>query len=341
MARVKLDDIAKSAGVSKATVSNALNNRKGVGKETKDKIIKIAKELGYNKTNGSTSKDQKSIRIIMYKKHGYVVSDTPFFSNLLEGIQKECRDEGYEMMISHLSRNEKNYKEIINNIRADNSSGYLILATEMIEEDLDDFDLLNKPVVLLDSFFKNRDYDQVVIDNYSASYRGTQRLIEKGHKNIGYLHSSVYINNFYYRKLGFEDAVKESGLKVNEDYQFRLEPTIEGSYQQMKEILLTQNPKLPTSFFADNDIIAFGAVKALKEYGVKIPEEVSVIGFDDMPYCEICEPKMSTVKVHKQYLGEVAVKRLIEKIEYDDHVNQKIEISTELVERNSIKKIDD
>ena len=73
MAKVKLDDIAKSAGVSKATVSNALNNRKGVGKETKDKIIKIAKELGYNKTNGSKSKDPKSIRIIIYKKHGYVV----------------------------------------------------------------------------------------------------------------------------------------------------------------------------------------------------------------------------------------------------------------------------
>jgi LacI family transcriptional regulator len=339
MAKVKLDDIAKSAGVSKATVSNALNNRKGVGKETKDKIIKIAKELGYNKTNGSKSEELKSIRIIIYKKHGYVVSDTPFFSNLLEGIQKECRDEGYEMMISHLSRNENNYKEIINNIRDDNSSGYLILATEMLEEDLDDFNLLNKPVVLLDSFFKNRDYDQVVIDNYSASYRGTKRLIEKGHNNIGYLHSSVYINNFYYRKLGFEDSIKESGLEINEDYQFSLEPTIEGSYQQMKEILLTQNPELPTSFFADNDIIAFGAVKALKEHGVKIPEEVSVIGFDDMPYCEICEPKMSTVKVHKQYLGEVAVKRLIEKIEYDDYVNQKIEVSTELIERNSIKNI--
>ncbi|SIQ42106.1 LacI family DNA-binding transcriptional regulator [Halanaerobium kushneri] len=340
MAKVKLDDIAKSAGVSKATVSNALNNRKGVGEETKDKIIKIAKDLGYNKTKSSTSKSPKSIRIIIYKKHGYVVSDTPFFSNLLEGIQKECRDEGYEMMISHLSRNEKNYKEIINNISADSSSGYLILATEMLEEDLDYFDLLNKPVVLLDSFFKNRDYDQVVIDNYSASYKGTQRLIENGHKNIGYLHSSVYINNFYYRKLGFKDAIRESGLRINEDYQFSLEPTIEGSYQQMKEILFTQNPELPTSFFADNDIIAFGAVKALKEYGVKIPEEVSIIGFDDMPYCEICEPKMSTVKVHKQYLGEVAVKRLIEKIEYDDYVNQKIEISTELVERNSIKKVD-
>ncbi len=341
MAKIKLDDIAKFAGVSKATVSNALNNRKGVGNETKKKIIKIAQDLGYKGIKSKNMKEQNSIRIIMYKRHGYVVSDTPFFSNVIEGIQKECRAEGYEMTISHLSRGEKDYNKIIDDIRADNSSGYLILATEMFEEDLDDFTVLSKPVVLLDSFFKNRNYDQIVIDNYSASYQAARNLIENGHQKIGYLYSSVYINNFHYRKLGFLDAQKEANITINEKYHFGISPTIEGSYLEMKDILVNTNPELPTAFFADNDIIAFGAVRALKEYGISIPEQVSIIGFDDMPYCEICDPKMSTVKVYKQYIGEVAVKRLIEKISLEDDINQKIEISTKLVERNSVIKIND
>jgi LacI family transcriptional regulator len=97
--------------------------------------------------------------------------------------------------------------------------------------------------------------------------------------------------------------------------------------------------ELPTAFFADNDIIAFGAINALKEKGISIPKDVSIIGFDDMPFCEITNPSLTTIKVFKQEMGGIAVKRLIEKINSNDSVTQKIEINTDLIIRNSVLKI--
>ncbi|AZO95824.1 LacI family DNA-binding transcriptional regulator [Halocella sp. SP3-1] len=337
--KVNLDDIAATAGVSKATVSNALNDKKGVSEQTKEEILRIASDMGYKKANSNNGSngEKKAVRIILYKKHGYVYSDTPFFANLIEGIQKECRVEDYEMMVTHLTEGLDDFGSIIQDIKNDESSGYLILATEMIKEDLEQFKVLNKPLVLLDSYFKHEDFDFVLINNFEAAFKATNYLIQHGHSRIGYLHSSVYINNFYYRKQGFRSTLQEHGIEINEKYQFNLEPTLEGSYRDMSEFL-KHNPALPTAFFADNDIIAFGAMKALQEKGIKIPEEVSIIGFDDMPYCEISTPKMTTVRVPKQYYGGLVVKRLIEKINNNDLQNQKIEINTELIARESVLK---
>jgi len=339
--KVNLDDIATIVGVSKATVSNALNGKKGVSEQTKAHILKTASDVGYMKNNNNKddkdSETKKIIRIILYKRHGYVYSDTPFFSNLIEGIQKECRIEGYEMMVAHLSKTEVKSDHIIEDLKNDDSSGYLLLATEMVAEDLEFFKVLEKPMVLIDSYFKHEDYDFVVINNIEAAHKATNYLIENGYKKIGYLHSSVYINNFHYRKLGFENTLRENGIEPEEKYQFSLEPTLDGSYGDMSEIL-RHKPELPTAFFADNDIIAFGAMKALQEIGIKIPEQVSIVGFDDMPYCEISTPKMTTVKVPKQYYGAVAVKRLIDKINNDDLKTQKVEINTKLIERESVNK---
>jgi DNA-binding LacI/PurR family transcriptional regulator len=107
----------------------------------------------------------------------------------------------------------------------------------------------------------------------------------------------------------------------------------------MKELLQTGEKKLPTAFFADNDIIAFEAVQAMQEHGIKIPDEISIIGFDDMPYCQISRPRLSTIRVFKQDIGRLAVKRLLEKVNGKDEIIQKIEVATELVERESVKKL--
>jgi LacI family transcriptional regulator len=330
----KITTIANLAGVSPATVSNALNGRKGVSEETKLKVLEIAREIGYNKeiSNGIS----KSIRFIVYKKHGYVISDTPFFSSLIEGIAKECRDEGYELLISHINTDEANYKDTIENIIKDNSAGLLLLATEMFPEDMELFNGVSAPIVLLDSYFKNMDYDTVLINNTSASYKATNYLALNGHANIGYLHSSIYINNFHYRKLGYIDALNENNLEMNEKYILSLEPTMEGSYRDMKKILEERDFELPTAFFADNDIIALGAMRAMKEKGIKIPQDVSVIGFDDMPFCEITNPRLTTIKVFKQEIGGIAVRRLLEKITNNDNTIHKIEVGTDLIIRDSV-----
>lgn len=336
--KYKISDIASIAGVSKATVSNALNRKRGIGADTRKMILKIANEIGYYK-EVSKSNITKTIRLIIFKRHGYVVSDTPFFSSLIEGIEKECRTQGYEMLISHVNKSDEDYKEIINNINYDYSSGLLILATEMYREDLEFLNNGNSPVVILDSNFKGMNFDSVLINNSDAAYKATSYLIENGHVNIGYLHSSVYINNFYHRKSGYLESLSEHGLKSDKKAQIALEPTMEGSYRDMKRILEQNEIDLPTAFFADNDIIAFGAMRAFKEKGIKIPRDISIIGFDDMPFCEITSPRLTTIRVFKQEMGSVAVKRLLQKLDGDNGVQVKVELGTELILRDSVLKI--
>lgn len=335
MKKKNITDIANKVGVSPATVSNALNNRKGVSEETKQKIVRVAKELEYYK---ESDKRQKTIRFVIYKKHGLIVSDTPFFSSLIEGIANECRNQGYELLISHVYHSE--CEEIIHTVAAEYSQGLIILATEMCLADLAPFYDFDIPIVLLDSYFKEENFDCVLINNRDASYRATKYLVQKGHTQIGYLHSTLPINNFYYRKAGFKDALQEFKIQSNAEFELFLEPTMEGSYRDMKALLEKGDIPLPTSFVADNDIIAFGAMRALKERGIRIPEDVSIVGFDDMPFCEITSPRLTTSKVFKQDIGSTAVKRLLQNIEGNkERVTQRIEVNTELIVRDSVLQL--
>lgn len=334
---MNITDIANIVGVSPATVSNALNDRKGVSEDTKQKILKIAKESGYFKES-TINNTQKSIRFIIYKKHGLVVSDTPFFSSLIEGIENECRNQGYHLLISHVYHSE--CEDIINMVHADHSQGLIILATEMSLDDLTSFREVSIPIVLLDSHFKGEDFDCVLINNMDASYKATKYLVEKGHTQIGHLHSAVFINNFNERKMGFRDALYDCKIDFNPQFDFFLEPTMEGSYRDMKIQLEKDDIKLPTAFFADNDIIAFGAMRAMKERDIKIPQDVSIVGFDDMPFCEITSPRLTTIKVFKQDIGGAAVRRLLYNIEFGrDRITQKIEVNTELMIRDSVLEL--
>lgn len=336
---LKLKDIAERLNISQATVSLALNNKQGVSPETRAKVLKVAAELGYDMSSlpKSSSGDQKNIRFIIYKKHGSIVTDTPFFSALIEGIDQEARDKGYNLLISYVTEKE-NKAEIKKLIRDNPLDGIIILATEMDIKDLKLFDKPGAPVIILDSFFSEAKYDTVAINNVQGSYQATKYLIDKGHTEIGYLRSSIWINNFEERMDGFLKALKDNNIEVNESFILDLEPTLDGAYRDMAKIL-ESNPTLPTAFFSDNDIIAFGAVKALKEKGIKVPNDISVVGFDDMPFCKMIEPPLTTIKVYKQSMGRLAVRRLIERIEGDCEAVIKLEVNTELVERKSVKQL--
>lgn len=336
----RIKDIAKKLGVSPATVSLVLNNKPGVSERTRQRVLKMVKEMGYstNLLSKPALKNQKNIRFIIYKKHGMVVSDTPFFSELIEGIEQEARDGGFNLIISYINDHEQNQMEILRILKDNPPDGILLLATEMQREDLLPFKRLSLPLVVLDSNFSSEKIDTIIINNLEAAYEATQYLIANGHQEIGYLHSSVWINNFDERKAGFLKALSENDIKLNKKYIFSLESTLDGAYRDMQSALQPP-PSLPTAFFADNDIIAIGALRALKDNGYRIPEDISLIGFDNMPFCEITDPSLSTVNVYKRRMGIIALKRLLERIEDDMVESIKIEINTELVERKSVLKV--
>jgi len=330
-----MQDIAKMAGVSPGTVSNALNNRKGVGKETKAKIIKIAEDLGY--FDNRKKSEEKLIRLIIFKKHGYVVSDTQFFTALMQACENECRERGYELLVSQIIHGENDKEQIFKIIDNNKIDGILLLATEMDEDDFKNFDNVNIPLIVLDSYFPTKKYDCVVINNLSGSYAVAKYLIDKGHTRLGILGSSRNINNFEYRCIGFIKAIHDFNLNFNEEDKILLESTLDGSYRDMKEYLLKNDRKLPTAFFALNDIIALGAVKAMQEENIRIPEDISIIGFDDIPFSSLSNPSMTTVKVYTNIMGKMSVRRLIERINDPDDISIKMEIDTKLIERNSVK----
>ncbi|URZ06628.1 LacI family DNA-binding transcriptional regulator [Clostridium felsineum] len=334
-----MQDIAKLAGVSPGTVSNALNNRKGVGQETKAKIIKIAEELGYFSTRRKS--EEKVIRLIIFKKHGYVVSDTQFFTSLIGACEDQCRQNGYELLISQVIDGEHSKDDITSIIDQRKVDGVLLLATEMDEMDFEKFNNLDIPMVVLDNYFDNKSNDYILINNITGAFRATKYLIENCHKRIGMMGSSIDINNFKHRKMGFEKAINESGILLKKEDNILLEPTLNGSYLDMKKYLEVHNKKdLPTAFFAFNDIIALGAIKAMIENGIKIPEDVSIIGFDDIEISSVISPSMTTIKVYTTEMGVLAVRRLINKIdEVERLVPIKIEIDTDLIERNSVVKL--
>ena len=218
-------------------------------------------------------------------------------------------------------------------------SGIILLGTEMTLAEFSPFQKLPMPVVLLDCYFENLPVDCVLINNVQGAYLATNYLIRTRKSQPGYLHSSYSIQNFEERADGFYKAIRAGGMSSSRSIVHRLSPSVEGAYGDMME-LLEQGEDIADCYFADNDLIAAGAMRALKENGHRVPEDVAIIGFDDLPLCSYVEPALSTIRVPKQYMGEMAAKRLAEIISGKkakrDLSPIKMEIQTSLVKRKSI-----
>lgn len=360
--KVNIKQISDATGFSAATISNALNGKRGVNKETAEQIFAVAKRLGY-----VTEKKINKIKLVVCRKTGEVVTDTPFFSALIEGMERTGREFGYDTVVTNLSLEDE---EQIQQIKRDSMTGIILLATELNEEDMKLFDGCEAPMVVIDSWYDNMKYDSVLISNTDSVCMATEYLMDRGHERIGYLKGSERITNFYYRQLGYERAHQKRGVQLREEYSVMLTPTMDGAHRDMRDCLLSMLQKegltqetdvecllesadreqknawaeylrtvLPTAYISDNDIIALGAIKGLKEFGLKIPADISVIGFDDMPFCEISSPALTTLRVFKQEMGIVAVKRLLEHLADDKVINTKIQVCTQFVERDSVRDL--
>jgi LacI family transcriptional regulator len=333
--KIKVSDIAKKAGVSSGTVSNALNNRKGIGKEKRDEILKIAHEMGYFKKSGG---ETHTLRFVVLNKEAHVVDDTPFFSELIRGIETQSSLLGYELLITHISIDNKEKSLLDEILKYDLVDGMVILGTEMEQTDLDVFRHINIPLVIVDAAFRNQEFDFVAINNTDGAYEIVEHLIQNGHEKIGLINSIYQINNFRERKLGYQQALINHQLSVYQEFEALVEPNPEGAYNDMIDYLkamIAEGSALPTAFFAVNDNIALGALKAFRELKIKS----SIVGFDDLPICEYCNPPLTTVRVNKIDLGRKTINRLVEIINDQDQSKLKILIGTDIVKRESVEKL--
>ncbi len=337
--KIKVHDIAIKAGVSDGTVSNALNNRKGISEQKRDRILQIARDMGYFHSTGN---EKKLIRLVVINNKANVIGDTPFFSELIRGIETGCSANGYELAINHFESEDFEDTDVLQLLKVNQTSGILLLATELDAVDLGMFKKICIPLVVLDAAFKISDFDYVAINNVDGTYQIVEHLILNGHKKIGIINSAYQINNFKERRIGYLQALYDYNLDFLPENEALVDPNPEGSYKDMLGYLrsfLSEYPAsmLPTAFYAVNDNIAFGALKALRELKL----DISICGFDDMPFCEMLTPPLTTVNVDKRYLGKTAVGRLVTKISSSDTNIQKILIATSIVERDSVKNLNE
>lgn len=329
--KASIKQISEITGFSPATISNALNHKKGVNRNTANTIFQVAKEIGYISENKISK-----IKLVIYKRNGLIIDDSPFFSVLLKGVENECTASGYELVMCNLDRDAPDYKEQVAAIMSDASTGDILLGTELLDDEYPIFMNGSCPMVLLDSWSSNFPMNAVLINNADSAVNAVQYLIHRGHRKIGYLRGRFRIKAFTSRSTGYSRALMKNGIPMDNEYVFTVSTTMDGAYRDMRDYL-EKKPAMPTAFFADDDMIALGCIKAFEEYGYRVPEDISVIGFDDLPFCEISTPRLTTIKVSKYEMGQMAVRRLIELIkDGNNKIHTKTQVCTELIERDSV-----
>lgn len=325
--------ISEATGFSAATVSNALNRKRGVNAQTAEEIFKTAKDMGY-----LASVQQKKIHFVLYRTNGLITDDTPFFSMMTDGFQSECRRRGYDMVINYLDRRAADFEHQLKCLLDDRDALVALMGTELMDEDLHYFVKARCRMVTLDYWHEDLPYSGIVINNADSARNAVGYLIDKGHKTLGYLKGKFQIKAFKLRDAGYRAALAERGITYYPQFTVNLSTTMDGAYRDMLSFL-KNDPELPTAFFADDDMIALGAMKALQECGIRIPEDISLIGFDDLPFCEIVSPRLTSLRVPKQELGQMAVRRLLDIAEEGIDTKTQIQVSTRFVERDSVKDL--
>lgn len=329
-------DLAERMGLSATAVSMALNNRPGVSAKTREMILKEAEKSGYDFSKLSLKKNASGdIYCIMYRAHNAILNYAPIFSELTDGIGHECRQNGYRLKILQIYEKTDDIQKIIEDLRISSCVGIILLGTEVTAEICRIFLQLSVPVVLLDSYFSSADCSSILINNVQGAYIATNYLIDRCQKQPGHLCSSYQIANFSERAAGFAMAVREHGMSIGKSIAHELSPSIEGAFTDMLEII-DRGDNLAECYFADNDLIAIGAAKALKLRGYKIPDDIALIGFDNISEGRVLDPALTTIDIPRRFMGQTAVSQLIKQLAYPVPYRVKIEISTTLVKRFTV-----
>lgn len=326
--------ISEITGYSPATVSNALNLKKGVNKDTSERIFLVAEQLGYF----TGAKSLKSIKFVQFRRNGAIIDGSPFHPAVIEGVEEAARASGLSTIYILLDYNSSDYHEQIAQITSDANGGVILLATEMLEEDFDPFLECECPLIILDGWCERLHFNGVLIDNIDAAMCAVRYLIDKGHKKIGYIRGESRIKAFESRSIGYSHSLMNANLEINPEWIVTVGTKTESAYRDMLA-WLNQAKNLPTAFFVDNDLIAFGVIRALKEKGIRVPDDVSVVGFDDLPYAAVSSPALTTIRVHKRSMGWEAVRRLLTMMDHPKAGKYKIESCTDFVERESVRDL--
>lgn len=339
---LKVKDIAKKLNLSSAAVSLALNNKPGVSEATREMVRNAVKEMGGEALIKGESDKQSFLFLVYHKNLSH--NESPYFSQLfadiIKGAEIQAQALGYHMILTYADF--YSLEEKISQVDRKSIKGILLLATDLTEKQAAYFTDLQLPVVVVDNYWDHISFDSVTIGNSRGVFQVVEHLVAMNHKKIGYVHIVRDANNFNERMTAFRHALHFFDICMEHKYIYEIETELGG-----EEVYRTLLKKLdvfediPTAIFADNDILAMYLIKALKEKGYRLPEDISVVGFDNMAMAEILEPALTTVHPDKNRMGEMAVKLLYERTKETKNIKTsiKIEVGTQLICRRSVANL--
>lgn len=330
MKYITLKMVAERAGVSVNTASRAINNKLDINEETKKRVLKVAQELGYVQNATAVALRTKKTRTL-----GVVIADNrnPFYAEVLNGIEEAAREKNYHIILANTQRDYQKEEEAINLLLAKRVDGLLITPVQDRNDDIKKLIEANIPFVIVGRDFENIEVDAVYNDEVKGGFFATEYLIKKGHKRIAFINGFLHKSPAQGRLEGYKKALKEHGIPLVDMMVSVGDIDVEDGYERTKQ-MLEKNLDF-TAIFAYNDMMAFGAMQVIKEKGLRIPEDIGLVGYDDIPFSSLISPSLTTIKLKKQELGAESVKLLLSRINGSREKMKKIMLNVELIVRGT------
>ncbi|TMI82748.1 MAG: LacI family transcriptional regulator [Bacteroidetes bacterium] len=335
---VTIYDIADKLNISIATVSRALKDDPVVNKKTKKKIFELAEELGYRSNHFA-----RNLRIQRTDTIGVIVPrlNSYFMSTVIAGIENVANSEGYNLIISQSSESaekEKMSAKTMFNSRVDG----LLISLSYDTNDLSHFEQFSKrkiPVIFFDRCEENHSFSNVLIDNKNAAYEATKHMIEQGCKKIVHITASLKRNVYVDRFNGYRRALAENNIDFKDEYLIIGNLSLEAG-TEAADTILKMDP-LPDGVLVANDNCAIGCMLSLKQAGIRIPEDIAFVGFNNDPVSKVIEPNLTTINYPGYEMGEVAARNLINHLNgtHSIHSTNTIVLRSELIIRASSQRL--
>ncbi len=331
---ITIGDVARMANVSKGTVSAVLNNKNTVSEATRKKVLKVIEKLNYRPNQVARSLSSRQTKSI-----GLVIKeiDNPYFAKVMKGVFDVCVKSGYTVLLGSSELDPEQERQSVETLRNQQVDGLII---SPLHGDNKDFTYLAEllrykyPLVMLEPV-KNFTTNVVGVDNAKAAYAAISYLINLGHSEIAYFAGPLYSAHSENRLEGYKQALMDHNIPIRKNFIIQVGSNIDDGHKAGK-ILFSNLENSPTAVFCYNDLVAVGLVDVLIEMGISIPDEISVIGFDDITFCESARIPLTTVHMPTYQIGEAATRLLINQISNREQVlNERIVFDAHLVKRQS------
>ncbi len=334
MKNVTMKDIADKLNISTVTVSKALSDKDGVSEELKNRIKKISEEMGYRyNTLAKSMKEGKSYNVGIIVADRFIRDDgDAFYLKMYQSVVKSLSQSGYYGIMEIIS-SEQEKDIVMPNIIQNNKVDGIIILGQMSYEYVSSINIMGIPLIFLDFYDELLEVDSVVSDSFYGSYILTNHLIAQGHKDIAFVGNILSTSSILDRYLGYYKSLLSNGINLKEEWIIT-DRSEDGTY-----IDIEFPDKMPTAFVCNNDAVAYLLINKLKKKGYKIPDDISVVGFDNYIFATLSTPKLTTVEVDIALMSGEAVKAIIGKINNDGYRVGRLVINGKLIIRDSVKNL--